>query len=38
MEPSLHPEEQARLAILREYKILDTTPEKAFDDLGWVMW
>src|SRR5208283_5635836 len=33
MEPSLHPEEQARLAALREYKILDTAPEKAFDDL-----
>ena len=33
MEPSLHPEEQARLAALREYKILDTAPEQAFDDL-----
>lgn len=33
MKPSLHPDEQARLAALREYKILDTVPEKAFDDL-----
>jgi hypothetical protein len=33
MKPSLHPEEQARLAALREYKILDTAPEEAFDDL-----
>ena len=33
MKPSLHPEEQARLAALRKYKILDTVPEKAFDDL-----
>ena len=33
MKPSLHPEEQARLAALREYRILDTAPEKAFDDL-----
>jgi anti-sigma regulatory factor (Ser/Thr protein kinase) len=33
MKPSLHPEEQARLAALRDYKILDTAPEKAFDDL-----
>lgn len=33
MKPSLHPEEQARLGALREYKILDTAPEEAFDDL-----
>jgi len=33
MNPSPHPDEQARLAALREYKILDTVPEKAFDDL-----
>ena len=33
MKPSLHPEEQARLAALRNYKILDTAPEEAFDDL-----
>jgi anti-sigma regulatory factor (Ser/Thr protein kinase) len=33
MKPSLHPEEQARLAALREYKILDTAPEQSFDDL-----
>ena len=33
MKPNLHPEEQARLAALREYRILDTAPEKAFDDL-----
>ncbi|HVO79001.1 MAG TPA: ATP-binding protein [Candidatus Bathyarchaeia archaeon] len=33
MKPSLHPEEQARLAALRQYKILDTAPEQGFDDL-----
>jgi anti-sigma regulatory factor (Ser/Thr protein kinase) len=33
MKPSLHPEEQARLAALREYRIRDTAPEEAFDDL-----
>src|SRR5579864_8040488 len=29
----MEPTEQARLAALRTYKILDTDPEKAFDDL-----
>lgn len=34
MKPGLHPHEQARLAALRDYKILDTVPEKGFDDLA----
>lgn len=33
MRAALHPQEQARLAALRDYKILETAPEKAFDDL-----
>ncbi|HET9741518.1 MAG TPA: ATP-binding protein [Terriglobales bacterium] len=31
--PAAPPDEAARLAALREYKILDTDPEQAFDDL-----
>jgi anti-sigma regulatory factor (Ser/Thr protein kinase) len=34
MKPRLHPQEQARLAALRDYRILDTVPEKGFDDLA----
>ncbi len=33
MRPAAHPEEQSRLAALRNYKILDTLPEKGFQDL-----
>jgi PAS domain S-box-containing protein len=31
--PSRHPNEAARLAALRRYDVLDTLPEKAFDDI-----
>ena len=31
--PPLHPEENARLAALQSYQILDTLEEKDFDDL-----
>ena len=31
--PPIHPTEQARLAVLDSYGILDTPPERAFDDL-----
>src|SRR5258708_40266292 len=31
---ALIPDEEARLRALRSYKILDTDPEKAFDDLA----
>src|SRR6266404_2160375 len=34
VKPDLHPQEEARLAALREYKILDTLPEQRFDDLA----
>src|SRR5438876_6885948 len=33
MKPSLPPNEAARLDVLREYDVLDTPPEAAFDDL-----
>ncbi len=36
MKPGLHPLEQARLAALRDYRILDTAPETAFDDLAFL--
>jgi diguanylate cyclase (GGDEF)-like protein len=31
--PALHPDEEARLAALRRYDVLDTPPEEAFDAL-----
>ena len=31
--PALHPDEEARLAALRRYEVLDTPPEEAFDAL-----
>lgn len=36
MKPGLHPQEPARLAALRDYRILDTAPETAFDDLAFL--
>ncbi|HEY9782024.1 MAG TPA: hypothetical protein V6D09_18025 [Leptolyngbyaceae cyanobacterium] len=32
--PPLHPDEAGRLEALNSYKILDTLPEQAFDDLA----
>lgn len=32
--PPLHPDEAGRLEVLNSYKILDTLPEQAFDDLA----
>lgn len=36
MEAALPPNEQTRLAALRDYRILDTEPERAFDEIAYL--